>query len=222
MHRRGTYPATSQCMQYFAAYGKEGGIYLGAHDSKGYVKRTEIKTESGEGFIQILYPAEGANTPGNSFKMPGVFRWQYFEGDWYDATMIYKDFVLKNATWIPEINEMGRVDTCDKYLEIPFWICDYVPNSEYQRDNMPASISAGSDIYEKDYWYSAATKLKKELGTPVAYHVYNWHHIPFNVEYPHFMPPKEGTVEGFKKLRNEDIYIMPYINAVSWETEDKL
>ena len=55
---------------------------------------------------------------------------------------------------------------------------------------------------------------------PIAYHVYNWHHIPFNVEYPHFLPAKPEFTENIKKLKDGGIYVMPYINAVSWDTED--
>ena len=40
------------------------------------------------------------------------------------------------------------------------------------------------------------SKLKERLGTPVAYHVYNWHEIPFNIGYPHFLPARKTAREG--------------------------
>ncbi len=82
------------------------------------------------------------------------------------------------------------------------------------------NLSAGSDIYSPDYWIEAVIELKNKLDVDIAYHTYNWHHIPFNIEYPHFLPAKEGFAEGAQKLREAGIAVLPYINAVSWEKRD--
>ena len=67
---------------------------------------------------------------------------------------------------------------------------------------------------------NTAIALKKRLGTPVAYHVYNWHEIPFNINYPHFTPARETAKQGFDNLKEAGLYIFPYLNAVSWEMDD--
>ena len=212
-----TYPGTFT-MQYFAAYSKKFGVYLGVEDERGAVKFFNANAADGKFSLDATFYAIDGGKVGNSFDLYGEMRWQGFVGDWYDATMIYADFVYKKAKWLPELY---RPDTPEKFKNIPFWVCDYVPNIPSQGNNKPMLLSAGSDIYEPEYWYKAPLQLQKELGgLPIAYHIYNWCKIPFNIEYPHFLPAKETFLENAPKLRESGICVMPYINAVSWEKRD--
>lgn len=212
-----TYPGVIT-MQYFAVYSENSGVYLGVEDEKAAVKQYEAKAEDGEFSLTALFYATGGGLMGNSFDAYGEMRWQGFAGDWYDAAMIYADFVYKKAEWLPELY---RPDTHEKFKNIPFWVCDYIPNIQSQGNNKPMFLSAGSDIHEPEYWYEAPIALQKELGgMPIAYHVYNWCKIPFNIEFPHFLPAKETFLENAPKLREKGICVMPYINAVSWEMRD--
>ncbi len=212
---------TYAAMQYYAYFGEKGGIYLGVEDPDAGMKRYVTETGNGEAFTEIVYPAINAGRVANSFKLGGIMRWQAFLGDWYDATLIYADFVYKKANWLPEIDENGRPDTPKKYKDIPFWVSDYIPNSPAQRDVGPKILGSVSKLYDKNYWFEAPIQLKKELGTPIAYHVYNWHEIPFNIDYPHYTPARPEYFRGIDALKENDVYVMPYINAVSWEKHDK-
>lgn len=211
------YPSGKMTMQYFAVYSEKNGVYLGIEDGSAAVKRFATKAGGRRFSLTPDFYAVNGSTAGNSFELYGEARWQPFVGDWYDASMIYADFVRSKAEWLPEA---GRPDTPERFRKNPFWICDYIPNSPSQRDNRPMSLSAGSDIYDADYWYKAPIQLQKELDVPIAYHVYNWHQIPFNIEYPHFLPAKETFLAHAEELRDNSIYVLPYINAVSWEKHD--
>lgn len=215
------YPGSGLSMQYFAMYGKDTGIYVATEDGKAATKKFEWVCENDVLELIVTFPAIGAGLPANSFALYGTCNWSFFSGDWYDATQLYADFVQREAEWLPEIGINGREDISERFKKVPFWISDYIPNTESQGDNKPMNLSAGSDIYEKDYWYKAPMKLQEELGVPIAYHVYNWHEIPFNIEYPHFMPAKQEFVEHIEELQKHDIYVLPYINAVSWEMNDE-
>ena len=214
------YPGGFLVMQYFAAYGERDGVYIGIEDGRGAVKRFDISANEGKAEIKASFYGIGASKGANSFSLSGQSRWQYIKGDWYDATKLYSKFVKAHADWLPEIEADGRADTPKRFKEIPFWICDYIPNIPSQGDNKPMGLSAGSDIFDEGYWIEAVLKLQEELDVPIAYHVYNWHKIPFNIEYPHFLPAKDEFIEGAKKLREKPIYILPYINAGSWEIHD--
>lgn len=214
------YPHHHACMQYFAVYTKSGGLYIGIEDPAAATKYFSICAKEDKVNFQLICHAENGGKPNNSFVLFGQCRWQVFDGDWFEASKIYYKFVKEKCTWLPDLGEEGREDIPMRFKKIPFWVADYIPNTEYQRENKPKNISAGSDIYASDYWINAVIELKRQLGVDIAYHVYNWHHIPFNIEYPHFLPAKEGFVEGAQKLRDEGIAILPYINAVSWETRD--
>lgn len=214
------YPHWGYCMQYFAVYGRNNGIYIGIEDGKAASKRFTYETGKGKCLLKAEFFGIGASLPANSFSLWGECNWQFFEGDWYDAAMIYADFVRREAEWLPEIDENGRPDTAQRFKDVPFWICDYIPNSESQGDNKPKNISAGTEIYPPDYWYKAPIELKNKLGVNVAYHVYNWHEIPFNIEYPHFLPARQEFLEHADELRKNGVYVLPYINAISWEMND--
>lgn len=215
------YPFHQACMQYFALYNARGGVYIGIEDGRAAVKRFDIRVQDGMASIQASFFGINGGKPGNSFSLFGAARWQAFAGDWYDATMLYAKFVHAQANWLPPIGEQGRLDTPAHFQNVPFWVCDYIPNSASQGDNRPMNLSAGSDKTDPGYWYQAVIDLQEALGVPIAYHVYNWHEIPFNIEYPHFLPAKTAFAEGVKKLREHDVYILPYINAVSWEMHDE-
>ena len=213
------YPSHRCTMQYLALFCGEEGIYYGLEDPAAWLKMLRLECRGGLTSLSADITPEGAGTGGHPATLPGRCRWEYFAGDWYDAAQCYRRFVLSSAPWRAEA---GRPDIDEDFRRIPFWICDYIPNSPAQGDNRPMKLSAGSDRYEKGYWVDAAIRLQKELGVPVAYHVYNWHEIPFNVEYPHFLPAKEEFIEGAKKLRENGIKVVPYINAMSWDSQDAL
>ncbi len=214
------YPEHHACMQYFAAYNEVGGLYIGIEDPTASTKHFIVKAENGKVRFYPYFYAPGGGKPANSFKLAGVCRLEAFEGDWYEASQLYSRFVKSECKWLPRLGEKGRKDLPERFANIPFWVSDFIPNTPYQRENKPKNLSAGSDIYDKDYWIDAVIELKEKLGTDLAYHVYNWHHIPFNIEYPHFLPAKEGFKEGAEKLRENGVAILPYINAVSWEMYD--
>ena len=206
------YPGHIASMQYFAYWGRESGIYLGVHDPFASMKTFYVDASEGTSGITAVFPAIGAGLPSNSFALAGEVRWEALKGDWYD-----KEFVLAKATWLPP---KGRPDTPKQFKKIPYWICDYIPNSPQQGDARPMTLGAASEKYEKNYWIDAAVRLKERLGVPIAYQVYNWHEIPFNINYPHFLPAKKEFTDGASKLKEAGIYIFPYINAVSWEMDD--
>ena len=213
----GDYPGHNMSMQYFALWGERGGVYLGVHDPDACMKNFGVEAKDDQGRVQILFQGIGAGKSANSFELAGCIRWETINGDWYDATMLYADFVRQSAKWLPE---KGRPDTPDRFKEIPYWICDYIPNSEKQMEARPMTLASVSERYGQDYWTDAAIALKQRLGTPVAYHVYNWHEIPFNINYPHFLPARDVAGKGLSKLKDAGLYLFPYINAISWEMDD--
>lgn len=210
-------------MQYFAFYTDRKGIYAGFHDRDGSFKYFSVKTcrESGICAFETRYPAVGMGNGANAFDLPGKFVWQALDGDWYDASNIYRAFVRKEAAWIPEVDEDGRFDTPKWFKEIPFWIMDWMPNGAHKKDELPTSIRPRDGVViPPDAWYERPIRLQKELGVPIGYHLYNWHMIPFNNDFPHFFPAQDGAFEGIQKMAENQIYVMPYINGRIWDMLD--
>jgi hypothetical protein len=61
-------------------------------------------------------------------------------------------------------------------------------------------------------------KFAEAVGAPVGIHWYNWHAIPFDVQYPNYFPTKPGFAEGVAELTKMGVVVMPYINARLWDT----
>ena len=189
------YPGHLLSMPYFAYWGERGGIYLGVHDPDGSMKSFFTQVAGTRAGLTATFPAIGAGNMGNSFDVGGCIRWEAFEGDWYDATLLYADFVHNHANWLPE---KGRPDTDEKFKEIAMWLVDYTHSTDLE----------------------AALMLRERMGYPIAVHAYSWHEIGFDTYYPHFLPAKSNTVDRFTQMRDAGIYVTPYINAVSWGTLD--
>jgi len=68
---------------------------------------------------------------------------------------------------------------------------------------------------------SRVKALADDLEVPVGFHWYNWHLIPFDNDYPHYLPPKDGFAEGVAELKQAGVYVMPYINGRLWDTHDR-
>ena len=208
------YPAMSGCMQYQAAWrGDTGrGLYYGVHDPEGVTKHlfSEINNFSFRGNMRILTESVGTGEPMNGQKLPGTTVWQLFYGDWYDATMIYREWALANARWVPQISaEEGRADSPRWMREAPVWF------------NQSIGSFFGNPAENREKWADELIECREDLGIPVAVHVYNWHQIPFDNDYPHYNPAKLTFMENIDRLHEAGIKVMPYINCRLWDTHDR-
>ena len=201
---QGTYPSGWTSMPFMAAYdgGAEGGIYVAVHDPFGGTKDILLKSRPEDRVVQmsIDHPAADMGTAGNSFELSGEAVWRIFRGDWFDAALIYRDWVRNEAAWFPPLTSEGRADTPEWMRNLSVWL---------------VGGGAPADCVED------VKKFQKYMDVPVGFHWYNWHQIPFDNDYPHYFPTKQGFAEAVRELREADIYVMPYINGRLWDTHDR-
>jgi len=199
---RSLYPCGWGAMQFLAAYNGETGLYFGMHDPMGSTKNIIVQTDPGLRQMELSYdhPAEDMGGAGNDFKLNGEAVWQLMRGDWFDAATIYKAWARKKARWWPKIGKEGREDT-------PLWMRELCAWA--QTGGAPGECV-------KD-----VKKMQEYLGVPIGFHWYNWHQIPFDNDYPHYFPTKEGFAEAVRNLQANNVYVMPYINGRLWDTRDK-
>jgi hypothetical protein len=202
--RGGTYPSGWTCMQYMAAYDRKArtGLYVGMHDPFGSTKDIWGESHPDEHAVTFRFehPVANMGRPGAGFDLPGEARWQLMRGDWFEAAMIYRRWVGQKAKWWPILGPEGREDTPRWMRELPAWVM---------------TGGAASDCVPRVNAFAQA------LGTPAGLHWYNWHQIPFDNDYPHYFPPKDGFRDGVAELKKAGIYPMPYINGRLWDTHDK-
>jgi hypothetical protein len=200
----GTYPSGWTSMQFLAAYDAPGrtGLYVGTHDPRASTK--EMLAESRPSDDAVLFawehPAPGMGTPQNDYQLPGEVVWQLFRGDWFDAAVIYRDWVRREARWYPELGPDGRPDT-------PLWM-----------RKLPAWGLGGGGAKSV---VPQVKQFAEFLGLPVGFHWYSWHQIPFDNDYPHYFPTVEGFTEAVAELQQNSVHVMPYINGRLWDTRDK-
>lgn len=200
--RRSVYPSCGACMQYTAVYGGNRGLYFGIHDGRAAYK-TICATKTSAQPVQLYseYAAEGLGCAGNSFTLSGYAVWRPLRGDWFDAAMIYRSFVEKEAGWLPKKGKDGTPDMPAWMRDTPHWWL----------------VSVGED----DSYVDRTLEVQKELGVPSAIHLYQWHMIPFDNDYPHYFPAKKQFLDSFKRLQQNGLQVMPYINGRLWDTRDK-
>ncbi|MDQ3814747.1 MAG: DUF6259 domain-containing protein, partial [Armatimonadota bacterium] len=200
----GNYPNADCTMQLLAVYhdGDEPtGLYFGMHDSHASVKKIEAHSDSPTRAIRLAYdhPAPNVNAAGNGFALSGRAVWQLLRGDWFDAAQIYKRWARQEADWWPKLGPDGRGDTALWMRRLPAW------------------AQSGGAI---DNVVRGTKELRQYFGVPTALHWYNWHQIPFDNDYPHYFPTKDGFTAGVADLKRNGVFVMPYINGRLWDTRD--
>jgi len=191
-------------MPFMAAYDEalQTGLYVAAHDPWGSTKDLLVESKPLENAVVLAveHPVPDMGTAGNRFELSGEAVWRLLRGDWFDASVVYRDWVRREAKWYPKLTAQGRTDTPSWMRELSVWAQSGTPPSQCVEE------------------VSAFTKY---LGPPAAVHWYNWHQIPFDNDYPHYFPPKPGFVDGVRSLQSSGTFVMPYINGRLWDTRDR-
>jgi len=216
---RSTYPNGWCSMQLLAAYAQSPrpvGLYFALHDPVGSTKYIGMQSNPAGRSVRLYFehPVPDMGKAGNSFTLMGQAVWQLLRGDWYDAARIYRRWVVQEARWYP------RGDNASPRLgNVSAWTAPRPLKTfrEWMRD-LPAWSLASGGAPEV---VSPVEEFAKYCGVPVGFHWYYWHQIPFDNDYPHYFPVKEGFAEGVKRLKEAGVFVMPYINGRLWDTRDK-
>ena len=186
------------------------GLYVGYHDPQGARKDIQCNASGKkEGYawpdtvsFWATVHAENMFEPNNNINIGGKAVWRTIRNNWYDGAMIYRDWARKEAPWFPrdKMDENGRTDTPQWFKEHCLWAMHRVTPQE-----MIAPMK----------------KFRDAFGVPVAVHWYYWWNMTsYDNDYPHFFP-KDGFKEAVDELQKDgDIFIMPYINGLLWDTRD--
>jgi hypothetical protein len=201
---QGTYPSGWTAMQFAATYAADGktGLYAAVHDPLAGTKEIVVEGQPSDRAVAIAYqhPAENMGLPGTGFRLEGEAVWQLLHGDWFDAAVIYRDWVRGHARWYPPLGPDGRGDT-------PLWMRE-----------LSVWLLGGGAAGECE---NAMAAFAKDVGIPVGFHWYSWHQIPFDNDYPHYFPTKPGFAEAVGRLQATGVSVMPYINGRLWDTRDR-
>ena len=176
-----------------AVYSAGQGIYFDCRDSGFYNKGYKWRKE-GEKLVytHIHYlPLDGSG----SFTLPYRCGVTEFQGEWFEAVMIYKKWAMEQVWYKNALREKNPLK------DISMWL--------WNRGRI-------------DYVFPPTEKLAEDSGVPVALDWYWWHHNPYDTDYPDFWPPREGG-EAFKnavkRLNDKGIFSQVYINGRTWDLD---
>ncbi|MDO5580860.1 MAG: DUF6259 domain-containing protein [Planctomycetia bacterium] len=179
------------------------GFYFAVHDPWATARSLKLDANTGTDLLmECRYIAENKTRPGNSWKIPGSVHWEAVHDDWFDGAMIYRDWVRREAKWYPKLGPEGREDT-------PLWM-------------RRLSLWAISGHLIPSTLVEPIHQFQKAFGVPTGVHWYNWHQIPFDNDYPHFLPSRKGFHKAVNDIQKDGtIFVMPYINGRLWDSKDR-
>ena len=190
------YPNWRATYQMLGLYDRKGGLYIASHDPTGSVKTISTSTDEEKVSFRFNWPAPNMGLDGNGYKLPGKVVLGSIEGDWYEAAMIYQAWVKEQAPWWPPAPSKRP----SRIQDIAVWV----------------QHETGGDLATL---VQEVLEFAKFMRVPVGFHWYVWHKIPFDNDYPHFFPAKEGFVKAVRDLEDADVRVMPYINGRLWDAD---
>ena len=151
----GVYPSGVQ-MQYMAYYNANGGLYVAAHDEQCNPKGIEFHRTS-EGGIKLDFRLFAGGAGKGLFKMSYDMVLGVFDGDWYDASAIYRDWRETSKIEVPaKIKDNKKLP--DWYFESPVVITypvrghvdlgDMTPNELYPYTNALKIINKYNKVFD--------------------------------------------------------------------------
>ena len=187
----GYYPTGYCSMQLGAYYDNKSGIYFATEDP--YASSKSVVFQADPNGIKVDYIWKNGS---NSFNSRSNAVFEIFNGNWYDAGLIYRKWLTRlNPPWWTK--SLPRKDSPKWFRDNTLWIRFY---------NGENSIEQLKKIYEY-------------MKLPFAVHWYSWWG-DFDRDYPHFSPHPE-TYDTLQKLKTEGIRVVPYTNGRIWETKDR-
>jgi hypothetical protein len=207
-HWAGEYPHGGCAMQWFATYdeSKKSGLYFGSQDPFGSMKSMRLTGNNLKNSLDMVFihPLPNMGVPNNSVSIDGCVVWEALHGDWYDASIIYRTWVRKEAKWYPKLGTEGREDSPLWIRELCAWAIVGTSNGKFS-ENIPTIF-----------------KFQEVLGVPIGIHWYGWQEALFDHDYPHFFPAYDGFVDAVNEVQKDGrCFVTPYTNGRLWDTRDK-
>jgi len=202
------YPGLVQ-MQYMARYANGKGVYYAAHDTKGLPKAMAIYKFEGNLRMDIRpFPCVAAHT---QWKQDFPIVMKPMEGDWQDASEIYRDFVENSDFPLPpKVNENPRM---------PKWINKHPVVTIYP----PRSIRGSGYMGPNEFFpYVNSIKYLEDLSEDLESEIMTF--LPYwegtaPWAGPYSWPPyggEEPFLEYVQKMREKGWPVGVYASGVNW------
>jgi len=189
-----------------------GGVYFAAHDSEALYKRFGMYGEGGRAALAVKQYPQDRTAPGANFCSFYPVMIGLYEGEWWDASEIYRQWALKQK-WCANGPTKDRSD-------IPIWAKDldlWYWNWQFAKDlvNHPKNL------------IPIIAYIKKRFGCEMAFHWYGCngeHGITSPWRGPDIYPDnatiRRTLINAVNKLHEIGVRCIPYINPRLWCEDD--
>ncbi len=198
--------------QFLAYYNDRAGIYLSCQDNSGAIKLIKpVHNRAGGIRLGIAHagdwPVNGERDLGYDVVL------QAFQGDWYDAADLYRQWSLQQP-W--------AATPLHKRTDVPDWLLDSPPHIIVR---IQGQLDAGPTEPNKEFLPYAKLiplleKVSKRIDTPLVAVVMSWER-PGPWIYPDCFPPVGGdeSLREFTELaRARGWHVGSYCNGTRWVT----
>lgn len=196
-------------MQFNAFYSdtEKFGVYLSTQDQNGYLKKMHFAADQQNHAMEyIVYTyAEDMLSEKKTCSNYNPSIVGLFEGDWYDAAQIYREWGVPTFAEDYPTSDNSRTPNWIKNLQLVMGF--------FTNNNWSAPIDAGKIVQgmlnNRDYF-----GLERD-GLMAFW--YNWNETGFATGYPNFMPPKENFRETVSRLKQNGIPVVASSCYFPWE-----
>ena len=207
--------------QFFAYWQGTDGLYVAAHDPDAAVKTVRsLATGDGTLELSLTHPVPGMGTPGAVFESTDECVVGSYEGDWYDAARIYREWLVRQS-WFPRQPLHATED-------VPPWLKDVVVSTRRSGDPRQAlrmSIELHEDTCYKEYHLGVLDEYEVLGSPPMLFWSYHaWFPRPgmqrkFALS-PCF-PAPPGFAASVEQVKQHNIRLISYSLAGWWDYEAK-
>lgn len=199
----------SGTMPFMAYYNQDYGLYFGMHDPKASIKSFSAKANNDGILVSQRIPIPNKTNANNNWDLSGNVSLQVFQGDWYDAAQIYRQWVFSEADYRP-------IDTNDRRVRqktlgnVAVWV----------QESVCVDGNSSCPAYTLDELESHIREFKTYMDIPVGVAWTSFNGKEFDTLYPEIFPARDGLIDVIKNLKSSygnDIYISGYMNGMLYD-----
>eukprot|EP00466_Bigelowiella_natans_P008547 jgi/Bigna1/75549/fgenesh1_pg.35_\ len=222
----GSYP--QQTMQFMAILSSNKsnngyGVYVAAHDAKGESKNFGCNVDGTMASFQISAIPPDAGVRSFEYTHPWPVVLAVFEGSWWDAAEIYRNWAVSEADWTRQGPMHERSDIPQWLFNVTTWV-----NSHWQGNDI-FNTTGGDPAVVLNRMRAIESRFGLRRGS-LALHWYEWDTLGyklgsnysvcetektcgFDTHYPEYFPVRSGFESALREIQSLGVKVAPYING---------
>ncbi len=176
-------------MQFMSFNSGTNGIFFSSRDGESRAK--DFFADSKEKKLSLIRYPENMGVTGSD--LPGYYQVSFgpYQGGWLEAAHRYRKWAL-NQVWTAKGPISQRPDFPEIATNVGFWVRDtWIWDISGVEKNTGDPLSWRRDEGDPHEMNLPFLDAMETMGVPIAFQWYGWHHVLFDNNYPHFLPPPE-------------------------------